>query len=233
MSEKILFLPGTLCDQRLWQLCNWNFGPDYTDEHILLDRQNTLEAMSDVLYEKSNGQPLHLAGFSMGGYVALHFACQHPELVKSLVILAVSARGLTDHEVRLRKKYKAFLENVPYTQMTENRLAELIHPTHLTNQNIIKIIRQMEKYLGPEVLYNQFCALTERPDYMAQLQHITCPTLLISAEQDKIVANTDMRKMAEVINDCQIINIPDCGHMIPLEQPTTVSDAINNWYQNL
>ena len=46
----------------------------------------------------SQGEPLNLVAFSMGGYLALEFALDRPRDVRSLVVIGTSAFGLSEEE---------------------------------------------------------------------------------------------------------------------------------------
>ena len=57
-----------------------------------------------LIEEQASGQPVHLVGHSLGGYVSLLVACRRPDLARSLVIIdAPIVAGWRAHSVRAMK----------------------------------------------------------------------------------------------------------------------------------
>jgi pimeloyl-ACP methyl ester carboxylesterase len=53
----------------------------------------SIEEMADDAAEALQGRQAHVAGFSMGGYIAQTLALRHPELVERLVLIGTGTRG--------------------------------------------------------------------------------------------------------------------------------------------
>ena len=71
--------------------------------------------------------------------------------------------------------------------------------------------------------------MAERPDMTAALGRIRCPTLVIVGREDVISPPTEMRDMASAIPGCKFVEIPDAGHLSPLENPAAVNAAIGEF----
>ncbi|BDC52508.1 hypothetical protein F183_A48230 [Bryobacterales bacterium F-183] len=48
----------------------------------------TISGQLRILEEEANGQPVHLVGSSLGGYLSALYAAAHPDQVQSLILLA-------------------------------------------------------------------------------------------------------------------------------------------------
>jgi hypothetical protein len=119
------------------------------------------------------------------------------------------------------------LERNAYAGITRQRLRELLHPSHLDDGAITGLIQQMGLDLGKDVLLAQFITTIDRPDLMARLPELACPVLIVGAENDKLVHPDDLRAMAARLPQATLHMIgDDCGHMVPLEAPAVLAEAM-------
>jgi len=219
------FIPGTLCDERMWSRLTPLLGDGFAFNYVPLHRAETRQQMHEVIAAHS-APAAHLVAFSLGAYLAIEYALLHPERVQSLVLIANSARGLSETEKQTRRRIIPMLKNSAYTGMTRMRLRELLHESHLADQSIIDTIQQMALDLGKDVLLAQFTASMERPDLMERLAEIKCPVLIVGAAGDQLVDPADLREMQRHLPDARL-NIHDgTGHMIPLEAPQALAADI-------
>jgi pimeloyl-ACP methyl ester carboxylesterase len=168
----------------------------------------------------------HLVAFSLGAYLAIEHVLAHPDRVQSLVLIANSARGLSDAEIQTRRRIIPMLERNAYSGMTRQRLREVLHPDHFEDQSIVDVIQQMALDLGKDVLLAQFTASMERPDLMDQLSEIACPVLIVGAEGDQLVDAAILRDMHTRLPHARLSMQEGSGHMIPLEIPQTLAADI-------
>ncbi|MBE3025907.1 alpha/beta hydrolase [Janthinobacterium sp. BJB1] len=219
-------IPGTLCDARLWSRLAPLLGNNIDLRHIPLHEARTRGQMRQMIASHSAGQA-HLLGFSLGAYLAIEHALAHPQRVKSLTLIANSAMGLPPAEIAARERIVAMLERNSYAGITRQRLRELLHPSHLDDIAITGLIRQMGLDLGKDVLLAQFITTIARPDLMDRLPELDFPVLIVGAEDDKLVNPGDLRAMAARLPQATVHMIADnCGHMVPLEAPGVLADAL-------
>ena len=60
-----------------------------------------------------------------------------------------------------------------------------------------------------------------------RIQAITCPTLVIWGQQDKILGTKDAQRFEQTIPHCELVWVPDCGHVPHLEKPHITAEAIS------
>ena len=228
-TTRLDLVPGTLCDERMWSrlapLMDAGFELNYVPLYEAQDRPQ----MQRIVSEHSSPQA-NLVAFSLGVYIALEYALAHPERVKSLVLIAGSAKGLDQKEKDLRVRTIPLLERTVYAGLSGVRLREILHPAHNADQAIIDLIQQMALDLGKDVLLTQFRASMDRPDVMERLHEIKCPVLLIGANADKLVDPAVLPEMHPRFPDARLRMYDGTGHMIPLEVPELLAADLRAFY---
>ncbi|MCW3479786.1 alpha/beta fold hydrolase [Neisseriaceae bacterium JH1-16] len=224
------FLPGTQCDERLWQrlvpLLPAELAPAYVPLQHARDRAGMLACIADA----ATGQA-DLVAFSMGGYLALQYALAQPQRVRSLALIACTAEGLSAIEQATRRQALAWLERHPYHGMSSQRLAQFVHPSRLHDPAVVEVVRQMDRELGKETLIAQLRETSERTSLFEQLPALTCPVLLIGGQDDAMVPVTALQAMATVLPSARLALLPDTGHMVPLEQPDRLAVLLVDFYR--
>lgn len=229
MSESILFLPGTMCTELLWEDCLPYLSTDCHFESASIFQADNKAEMHEIVAAELQ-EPTHVVGFSLGAYLALEHVLKFPaQSVKSLVLIAGSARGLLPQEIKARETILKWIETNTYKGINSARLKQLLSESALTNEQIVAKIKQMDQELGKDVLTMQFQATTYREDLMDKLSQITVPVLLVGAENDALVAVETLQQMADNIPNATLVIAPDCGHMIPLESPKWLAEQLNSW----
>jgi pimeloyl-ACP methyl ester carboxylesterase len=221
-------IPGTLCDQRLWSKLV-PLLPDLEASHVPLFKARTRAQMQSLISART-APAAHIVAFSMGAYLALEHALAHPDRVASLVLISSSARGLRAEEKERRQRSMAVLEKHAFAGTTPSQLRSFVLPAHLDDPSIAGVIQQMSLDLGKEVMLAQFAASMERPDLMERLRELRCPVLIVGSEDDAMVRADDLRAMAQQVPDAKLEIIRGSGHMIPLEAPERLRDALAGFY---
>ena len=225
------FIPGTLCDERMWSrltpLLGDAFDFNFVPLHLARTRQQMRELIAAGTAPKAN-----VVAFSLGAYLAIEHAVAHPERVKSLILISNSAKGLKPAEVLARERIVAMLERNAYAGMSRQRLRELLHPSHLDDEAIVGPIQQMALDLGKEVLLTQFATTIDRPDLMERLAELSFPVLIVGADEDNLVPPEDLRQMADRFPNASLRMLAgDTGHMIPLEAPQALAEHMLAFHQ--
>ncbi|MBU2181113.1 MAG: alpha/beta hydrolase [Gammaproteobacteria bacterium] len=243
-ADTLLMIPGTMCDQRLWQpMLQTQAGQQlqqlFTIKDAAIWQQLDFAGMMETIVAPNAA---HLLGFSMGGYLALsHLLTRYSTDVqqtsappiKSLVLLAATAGALADDEVQQRQQILQWLQTERYRGMSRKRLAEFIHPDQLDNPLVTEPVLAMDKALGHDVLWMQLSQTSARQSLLMQLQQVSCPVLIVGGRDDKLVATATLEQMAALMPNTELVLLPDCGHMLPLEQPVLLANALLAFYQRI
>jgi len=244
LLDSLLLVPGTMCDQRLWQpmlqtAAGQQLQQLMTMQHAAIWQQRDLSGMLATI---AAPQAAHLIGFSMGGYLTLsHVLSQSSnerpqaelQQVKSLVLIGASAAPLPPAEFQGRQQVLQWLSRHRYQGMSRKRLAEFVHASQLQNPLVTEPLLAMDQELGHEVLQMQLSQTSLRPSLMDQLVQIRCPVLIIAGQDDRLVALVQLQQMAALIPNARLVVLPDSGHMLPLEQPAVIASELLAFYQRV
>jgi esterase len=61
------------------------------------------------------------------------------------------------------------------------------------------------------------------------LTNITCPTLLVRGEASDILSPEDAQRMVASIPNCRLVEVPDSGHAVPLDNPSGFLAAVRGF----
>jgi pimeloyl-ACP methyl ester carboxylesterase len=224
VSERhLVLLPGFMCDTDLWadmasdlaKLGSLHYGNVYQDD--------TLDGMARRVLAESPDKFV-LVGFSMGGFVARVLTLMAPERVTGVAFVASSAREYSDAE-RQRRRQGAMPGDKP--KRANPGVALGLHPDRERDPVLLDRLRSMQRRLGPEVRARQ-AALVRRDGY-ADLERITCPSLVVAARQDRLRSFDETERMAKHLPHSRFNIIEECGHMAPLERPRELAGLIADW----
>jgi len=82
----------------------------------------------------------------------------------------------------------------------------------------------MGERLGREVFVRQ--SLIVRDADTSRLSGIGCPTLVVAAAEDQLRTPQEARELADGIPGARLATVPNSGHLIPLEQPQALVNAL-------
>jgi pimeloyl-ACP methyl ester carboxylesterase len=171
-----------------------------------------------------------LAGFSMGGIVALEMYRQAPQRVLRLALLGSTSRNEKPHQLAPRL---ALMERARQQPLRELMQKELIPPSLGTASRDDSVLQweilDMALLLGTDIYLQQCQALNTRRDYRDMLGDIHCPSLIICGEEDQVCPPFLSEEAAKGITGSNLLIVKNSGHMVPLEEPEEVSSAMLAW----
>ena len=137
---------------------------------------------------------------------------------------------LGNEEQKVRRQTLALLEQHGYAGIAPQRVAQMVHPTHVEEADICDVIREMDSDLGQDTLVSQLRAHLDRPSLASRLSSLDIPVAIVGSMQDRICAQDDLIAMAEQIPDASLHFVEDSGHFIPLEAPEALVGHISNFF---
>jgi pimeloyl-ACP methyl ester carboxylesterase len=228
MDETLLFMPGLLCDGRLWRdqiaALSGRVRPQVAD----LASDDSLDAMARRALDATPGR-FALCGLSMGGYAALAVLRLAPRRVTRLCLMDTSARPDTPEQSRRRRGLMALAARSRFRGVTPRLLPQLLHPDRLTDAALCAEIVAMAARVGRSAFLRQQRAILHRPDSRPDLAGIGVPTLVAVGSGDALTPPELAEEMAERIPGAVLRIIPDAGHLPPLETPPAVNELLKAW----
>jgi pimeloyl-ACP methyl ester carboxylesterase len=227
IKTPVVFFPGTLCDERVFMPC-WQALNLAERAYSPLQWADSLEQMMALSLDRLAyyDQPMHLLGFSMGGYIASLVALKQPEKVASLTLVGFNSDSLSARESEQKQQTLQAISSSRYQGMSQARLAHLLHSGNADNQSVIATKQQMDADLGSPVLASQIKATADRENLTAQLAQSDFPIHLVTGEQDNIASPQALRLMQQQMPNSEHLIIADAGHMLPLEQPKALAQYL-------
>jgi len=225
MSSLIL-LPGLACNASVWRaqlpaLARWN--PVVSDVHT---RADSIPAMASLLLREHEG-PLVLCGASMGGMVAMEVARHAPQRVQGLALLGTDAGPDTPEMTKLREEAIVLFGQGRAREVIEPNIALAFHPRNAPA--LAAEYLEIVLGAGADQLVAQNRAVIARPDARDHVPWLRCPVLLLCGDADQL---TPLQRSEEILGLCQsarLIVVPQCGHMLTMEQPRFVNEALAEW----
>jgi pimeloyl-ACP methyl ester carboxylesterase len=225
---EVVFVPGLLCDERLWEKQIEALADIAHATVARLSDGDTIEALAHSVLDQSPEGAFMLAGLSMGGYVALEIMRQQPKRVLGLALMSTSARPdtpeATEGRRSLIKQSKQDFELV-----IDQLLPKLLHESRLTDVSSAGVMRRMAHDAGAETFRRQQEAIIGRADSRPALHDIACPTLIVCGREDKTTPPELHTELAQGIPGAHLAVIEQCGHLAPLEQPEQVARELRSW----
>jgi pimeloyl-ACP methyl ester carboxylesterase len=228
--EALLLIPGMMCDERLWRHQSAAMESRCSEIKIAdVSTGDTIEQIAASIL-KSAPERFSLAGFSMGGIVALEIMRQVPGRVSRLALLDTTARNETLEQQAPRL---AQMELVREGQLRELMFKELV-PSYLGKaQQDDTFLRweilNMALLNGQDVFLRQCTALNTRMDYRETLSSIRCPSLVLCGREEKICPVWMHEEMAKAISGSELVIIENAGHFAPMEAPEDTTAAMLEW----
>jgi pimeloyl-ACP methyl ester carboxylesterase len=226
MPDPLVLLPGTLCDRRVWEPMLARLGrsdaivPDVTTHH-------TARALAAAVL--ANAPPrFALAGFSLGGFVALEMINLAPDRVAALALISTTARPLSDAEIVARRTRWAVTRDEPVAMVVARDLWPIYVATSRRHDDDLRdLILRMADDVGRSAWVRQFDVALSRKDMRPILGSIRAPTLVITGEEDKLCPPDHAAEMGKGIPGATLEILPETGHFLPLETPNRLAQAMS------
>ena len=225
----LLFLPGLICDARVFarQLAVFP-GSRAVDGYGLAD---SLPAMARVVLDEADragAGSLDLFGHSMGGRVALEVFRLAPERVRRLALASTGVHSLGEGEPAKRRALQAVGHEQGFGALVDSWLPPMVAEPNRSRPSYGEM-RQMCIEAGQAMFDAQINAQLTRPEQRSLLPRIECPTLVITGELDAWSPPAQHELIAAAIPNSTLVIVEGAGHMLPLEAPEPLNDAIAAW----
>jgi pimeloyl-ACP methyl ester carboxylesterase len=194
------------------------------------DRIDSIEDMAFhyvELFDALGWEKVNLGGVSLGGWIAAEFACRWPERVSHLWL--ADAPGL-------------WIDNQPFFdlyryQMDTDKIREalfydpqsyqatmIIKDRHGLNEETMMAIYQNSTVLARLVWERPY-----DPKLAERLRRVTCPTLVLHGDSDRLVPPAYGREYHRLIPGSTLHLFPQCGHLPMFEKEAEFVEVISRF----
>ena len=187
--------------------------------------QSVLKVMAATKVEKA-----HVVGHSMGTIVAQHLAAAEPAIVKSLALfgplLAPPDQARANIRGRAQKVRAEGMQQVADALLQSSTSSE----TKAKRHSAVAFVRESLMGQSPDGYARSCEALAEMQ--AADTSRITCPTLLVTGDEDVVSPPQSVRMMGQKIAGSRVEVLRGCGHWTPVEKPDECIELLNRFYRD-
>jgi pimeloyl-ACP methyl ester carboxylesterase len=164
-----------------------------------------------------------LAGYSMGGAIALELSLHHQEMLAGLILVATGTRLPVANELldALRDDYENAIRLM--TGWSEGNCSD-----PKTTQFYLRRLRELQ----PGLLHQDYaaCNVWDRAEDLGALK---LPTLVVCGDADQLTPLQYSLDLQRRIEGAQLVIVPGAGHMLMIEQPALVASAVRDFLTGL
>jgi abhydrolase domain-containing protein 6 len=200
---------------------DWNYSAPKQAERLL------------AFIDKLGIQQVHLAGNSMGGFIAAHFAKDYPQ--RTLSALLIDPAGVHSAEPSDMGKMLAKGRN-PFEMHNDKEFAEfyamtMANPPWLPGF-VLAAISEDYQQRQPQ-LEQIFADFHEKDMLDSQLHEIQVPVLLLWGQEDRLIHVSSVDVWKSGIPNIQVEVWEGIGHMPMVEAPVKTATLYKNFLENM
>ncbi|KAK1425534.1 hypothetical protein QVD17_20887 [Tagetes erecta] len=227
-------------------------GGSKTQFNVDMDKgaNMSMKVVADVLHKLFlvlTTSKVTVVGYSMGARIALYTALRCSNMVKGVVLISGSP-GLYDEAKRKVRTVKDdFLSRALVSYgldlFVETWYSGALWRSLRTHPQFNQIVASRMKHDDVQALGKALSDLStgKQPSLWEDLKHIKSPVLLIVGDKDekfKKIAHAMSSKLEEGKDDSvkhlhTVVNVPNCGHAIHIENPLHVIHSISEFVARL
>ena len=228
MTTPVVFLPGMMCDLRVfaWQLLEFGRNRSVTVAPITMG--DRIEEIASNILDRVPPK-FALVGLSMGGVVAMEILRRAPNRVTRLALissnsLAETPQSAAEYEPQIIKLRAGKLEEAVQGLMPAEHIG-----AGPGRSAVLAELMEMARDMGPEAIVRQVRALQKRRDYQSVLRKCKVPALILCGDQDGLTPVKRHTLMAELMPYAELSVIEGAGHLPTLENPNATNAALHSW----
>lgn len=227
-DEPLVLLPGTLCDERLWRPVLDRLPCRPAIVKALAGEASTPAMASRLLAELP--PRFALAGFSLGGIVALEMAAQAPKRLARLALVDTNARPDPAQNHGPRRDAVAQAARIGVAAYAKQHLLPAYAASGRSGEaEIAAVIMDMAGAADIDTFRAQSEMAIHRADSRPRLSGIAVPTLVLCGGEDRFCPVDRHREIADAVPGARLVVVPGVGHFAPLEAPEEVAAAMREW----
>ncbi|RKF16456.1 alpha/beta fold hydrolase [Roseovarius spongiae] len=228
MIEPLVFLPGMMCDARVFGPQLTAFSPMRAVTAAPITQGDRVEEIASNLLDVLPPR-FALAGLALGGIVAMEVLRRAPDRVSRIALmnanpLAETPQSSADLEPLIIKARAGNLDQLAPGVLRPEWLAP-----GPGRAEVMALVRDMAGHLGAPAIVRQLRAMQRRRDYQAILRRCKTPALVLCGDHDGLTPIKRNKFMADLIPYAELAVIEGAGHLPTLERPEETTQALMEW----
>ncbi|MHA1487940.1 MAG: alpha/beta fold hydrolase, partial [Promethearchaeota archaeon] len=231
-NKAIIFVHGSGGSSYTWKN-QLNLDIDYDLITLDLPSHDKSDNFSDLslhlyvdvvhqLIKSLNYENIILCGHSLGGAIVQQYYFIYPKDVSGLILFNTGGKLRVAPFIlkSLKNNYQEFMDSLP---------ADAFY--RATPKKTIELYIQETSKISADVTYNDF-KICDGFDVLSKLSTIEVPCLIIVGKQDQLTPVKYSVFFHNNIKKSELHIISKAGHMVMLEKPNEVNQAIENFINN-
>jgi pimeloyl-ACP methyl ester carboxylesterase len=177
----------------------------------------------DQLLDALELETVHLVGYSLGGWIAAEFASFYPKRLRSLTLMTPAGLRIVG----------APIPN-PVAMMPD-QFFDLIFNDKTNMPGYLPDFESLDEVVHQYGEMATLARLAWSPQYdlklERRLERVTCPSLVVRAEHDRLIPDEMAERYAELLPDSRIETVPGTGHALAYEQPEQTAAVIGKFIE--
>lgn len=232
----LVFLPGLHGDAQTWDPTLRALPSALAATALDLPAVPDLDALTDYVAGLIAPGSV-VVGHSLGGVVAMHLAERHPSLLAGLVLVTAPVGAEDPESATARATRAADLTPGAYEEIALDGMEAVYYGDRGRDPEVRAERLRAARMYGPSRFAAHSVAIGARADRTTFPAHAPCPVLIVGASDDQVVPTAEQRQWAHSNGDgpapVTYVEIPETGHMLPVEAPEELAQAITAWVDSL
>lgn len=243
-DQTVVFSHGLLWSSRMFEAQRRALASDYRviawdhrgqgRSHSPDERAHQIETCYHdalALLEHLDAGPCHFVGLSMGGFVGMRIAARHPDVLRSLSLLATAADPEPRAHLPRYRLLNGVVRRVGTRPVASQVMPIMFGPSFLGDSSrTTERARWLEELRrNPKTIHRAVTGVIEREGCADELTNIRCPTLVLHGDEDNAISRSRALSTYEAIAGARFLAIDAAGHTMTVENPDAVTDALREF----
>lgn len=226
--EPMLLLPGMLGDPTVWDAVAARLADVVAPVAVRIDLDDSVPELAASVLAQAPPR-FALVGHSLGAIVALEVVRQAPERVTRLVLVNASGRGPSPAQQQTWSTWAARTRAGDFDAVAAELARVTLPSTRRDDADLVVTGERMAACVGGSGFLRQLAAQTTRPDSLESVARVDVPVLIVSGALDEVCPPALQQELADRCPTATLVTVEGAGHMLPLEDPTALADAVRAW----
>ena len=207
-----------------------NHGSSPHDESM---RWSELCGDLEAYLEQEGLDEIVLMGHSLGGKIAMRFACENPEIVSKLIIVDIAAKPYPPyHDAEFRAMQSIAVEELGNRKEAEAALTPLVDNWAMRQFLLTNLVRDegtgaFKWQANIEALHASLPHI--RQNSLLESDRYHGPTLLIRGANSGFIDDGDADEMLHWFTQLQQVIVPKAGHNVHVENRKDFLQVLDEW----